>query len=304
MPKRIAAEHWAEVLGRDLCELLDSADRSLPVEVTPITTLHSSGNAPSSFLLRFADGTLLKGKRLPSTSAANDLTSLLRLLDCQQFPDVIGQNASAVLFEWIEGDVLEGCMCEEQDLKEWGRFHAKLHSRAIPVELVESKWIEVSRVWQQLCADLRSLCEEGLLERREKERALNLSRKQIPEVLEFGTIHGDLCPENIVVSRSGRVFVVDNETVRIGVPEFDLARTWYRWPMSRSEREAYMAGYSEVRRRVDFEDCSLFWSIRVLAEASLFRWSRRTKRADLPLTLLRSILNRNEDLLHTDRSCC
>jgi thiamine kinase-like enzyme len=54
-----------------------------------------------------------------------------------------------------------------------------------------------------------------------------LLRVHAPEELAIGFIHKDLCAENRVRDESGRVVVVENESLRVGPHAYDLARTWY-----------------------------------------------------------------------------
>jgi aminoglycoside phosphotransferase (APT) family kinase protein len=60
-----------------------------------------------------------------------------------------------------------------------------------------------------------------------------------------GVVHRDLCPENIVRRPSGALCVIDLESAAIGAGAYDLARTWYRWPMAPEHRAALFTAYTD-----------------------------------------------------------
>jgi thiamine kinase-like enzyme len=60
-----------------------------------------------------------------------------------------------------------------------------------------------------------------------------------------GVIHRDLCPENMVRQPSGALCVIDVESAGIGARAYDLARTWYRWPMTPEHRAALFTAYAD-----------------------------------------------------------
>src|SRR4030095_9232601 len=67
-----------------------------------------------------------------------------------------------------------------------------------------------------------------------------------PRIAPAGIIHTDLCAENLVVDPAGIVRAVDNEALRTGPTGFDLARFWYRWPMSASAWDTYVSAYARL----------------------------------------------------------
>jgi aminoglycoside phosphotransferase (APT) family kinase protein len=82
--------------------------------------------------------------------------------------------------------------------------------------------------------------------------------------------HGDFCAENLV-RRPGGPAIVDNGSVGIQAVDFDLARTWYRWPMRASQRRAFDAGYRTAYATGQSTAAFPFWALLVLTEATLFR---------------------------------
>jgi aminoglycoside phosphotransferase (APT) family kinase protein len=107
-----------------------------------------------------------------------------------------------------------------------------------------------------------------------------------------GLVHKDFCRENMVVSPDGVVRVVDNETLAVDCPDYDLTRTWYRWPMDPAQAVAYLAGYRRHRSTETLARHFPFWAVAVLSESALFRL-RRGLSAALPLGRLRELLDRH-----------
>jgi hypothetical protein len=85
--------------------------------------------------------------------------------------------------------------------------------------------------------------------------------------------------------------VIDVDTLAVDSPDYDLARTWYRWPMEAGQFSTYLEGYRRVGSTLDFEEYALYWRIAVLVESALFRLVRRTGRSEVPMRRLRELLN-------------
>jgi hypothetical protein len=84
--------------------------------------------------------------------------------------------------------------------------------------------------------------------------------------------------------------IADNETIGIGPYEFDLARTWYLWPMKPADRAAYWDGYSRHRDPIDFVSSFLFWIMDAMVRSALFRLRCKSPTVAVPLRKLRLIL--------------
>ena len=91
---------------------------------------------------------------------------------------------------------------------------------------------------------------------------------ETPEECEIGVVHRDLCPENLVRGREGRLFCVDNGSLSIGAIAEDLCRVWYRWPMKSDERQAFAEGYSAFGDPTAFCQPSTFWMVAVVDQLS------------------------------------
>jgi Ser/Thr protein kinase RdoA (MazF antagonist) len=85
-----------------------------------------------------------------------------------------------------------------------------------------------------------------MLERTYGKHVTLLLRKGLPERARWGFIHYDLCAENLVRRPDGIVVAIDNETLRRGFSEFDVARTWSRWPLTPSSHVLFERSYRRL----------------------------------------------------------
>lgn len=290
--KVILESRTENAIGAELQTLVHHAVGAELVSCIPITTLPTADGLRSSFRLEFSDGLLLKGKYVQSSEIAGRIEGLLGFLSMECLPKLLGRLGKALLFEWIEGRALDldsrslGIFCK------WGRFQASLHSLPLPSMFLASPRNSVQEWIAWIEANLEYLKWHEMLGSSERKSLRDLVLDQAPAFVENRLIHGDLCGENIVVGACGRSFLVDNETLRVDSPEFDLARSWYRWPMTPSESKAYIAGYSELRSPGGFREHSTFWKIAALSGAAAFRIRTKAPGLERPLSFLR-------DLVHT-----
>ena len=69
----------------------------------------------------------------------------------------------------------------------------------------------------------------------------------------------------MVVKSGGAIVLVDNEHLRVGALDYDLARCWCRWNISRQQRDAFCRGYGQHRKLDRFAAYQIFWFISVLS---------------------------------------
>ena len=108
----------------------------------------------------------------------------------------------------------------------------------------------------------------------------------------MGVVHGDICPENMVIDGHDNLRVIDNDSIAQRAREFDLARLWYRWPMTIDQREAFDDGYGLSDVLACYREHFLHWAIVVLVGAADFRSRYELSDASVPLRRLREILVR------------
>ena len=121
----------------------------------------------------------------------------------------------------------------------------------------------------QLPARIGTLVRGKLLRSSEAARLRQLLAGAAPARFTFGLTHGDIRPANVLVRPWGDCCLVDNEPA-VNAYEYDLGRTWYRWPMRPEERAAYYEGYRQHRSTKEFGRHFVYWAVRVLVESAEF----------------------------------
>jgi hypothetical protein len=74
-----------------------------------------------------------------------------------------------------------------------------------------------------------------------------------------------------------------------GPTGFDLARVWYRWPMSESDWRTFLAAYARLSDPEPALAHFTYWKIAAVLKSARIRVTQRTQHADLPLLRLASL---------------
>jgi Ser/Thr protein kinase RdoA (MazF antagonist) len=277
----------AAVLPADLLTVVQALGAPLS-EVTPVTALPARGVDRACFRLTFVDGRVLKGRQVETLEQADRLQNLIERLDRRHFPAVLERHGRAFLTEWIEGTPLHHLAWTPRILEACGGVHAALHRVAVEAR---PQWRSRRDPWEtRMAAALRLLVDAALLDAGMAGLAEALASRFAPRAVEVGMCHGDLCAENIVVDRDGRVVVVDNDNLAVDAWGYDIARTWYRWPMTEAERRQYMAGYGRADHLAAVDAHFIHWVVVVLVEAAAYRVRVGVDGADRALGALEMVL--------------
>jgi hypothetical protein len=274
-------------LGEDLWALVQQVGVPL-VAARLVTTLPTPKSDRACFRLRFADGRVLKGRRAETIGDADRIETLSRLLDGRFFPAVRVRRGRALLTEWIDGTRLRPAHCAVDVIRFVGRLHASIHRTPAPDAVVWRRSPAERRT--RLAERLGELVRAGALDGAEAAFAHRLADDHAPTTVTTGLCHGDLCAENIVEDPSGRLVVVDNDSIRIDAYGYDLARTWHRWPMSARQHAVYAEGYGDSAPWRSFRDHFVHWAILVLVDAAAFRLRVGVPGVRRPVARLRGLL--------------
>ena len=286
---------YRSLLGNDLWALVETLGSPL-VSVSAVTTLSPLCAGSASFRLQLGDGRIMKGRRLKTGETAQKIEYLSQFLDTRLFPRVLARCGEALLTEWIDGQPLTSSQSSPDIMRRCGALHGMLHTRPLPGEL-SKKCQRVARDWQaKLERSIRDLVRQDALTNQEGERLLDLAATRAPGDIAVGITHKDFCAENILIGAHGDVVVIDNETLSIDAFDYDLGRTWYRWPMTPFQREAYYDGYNQYRNSTGFRTHFAYWLIAVLVRSALFYLEAGTREAWGPLPHLRRLLERDVQL--------
>jgi Ser/Thr protein kinase RdoA (MazF antagonist) len=273
----------APPLGRDLSALVRA--RPVPLAACTRISLHGAGRGRrDTFRLDFADGTTLKGRCLPSAADTRRVAAIVKRLDPTRFPAVIARRGRALLEAWVPGDALDRLPVGAPHLRWAGETLGRLHRLPLSRRPNAARWLKGRRA--AVARDLRALVRSGALHADDARRLRETALAAAPAGAELTVVHRDLCPENIVVDRHGRLHAVDNAGARIGAADEDLARTCYRWPLGPAQRALFLDAYRPFRDPGPFLAHLPFWMIAALAHAAWVRRSRRYAHADLPLARL------------------
>jgi hypothetical protein len=277
-----------QIVGDDLHAVVEAQGLSV-VSVSPISPLGSSSSTRAAFRLDLADGSSVKGRRFESALAADRAHRLGRCLPSESFPRILAQHGRALLTEWVEGERLSARPITSEHLHRMGELLSAVHEIVLPEEIPAPGY--PGPYWRQaLGAKVERLCAAGELEPLAGAQAMELAVAHAPERVGVSLVHADLCPENVAVDAQGNLHVVDNDSLALHAPAYDLARTWYRWPMTNAERQAFEEGYNLSGALRAYHHHFVHWAVVVLIGALEFRFRRQLPGASEPLRRLREIL--------------
>lgn len=272
-------------LGADLRSLVRGVSAEL-VGVTPLTGNGYPGYRPKAFRLTFADGRVLKGRRVATAQQAEIVESVSHALADRGVPRVVARSGAAFLSDWIDGEPLRSGHVDAAVLRRCGVLHGWTHSHPLPAP---SRQFDSGRYVRRRLDLILQLAE---LDQDLAHAAAGIAAVHAPADFAWGFGFGDFCAENIVLRPSGDVCLVDTESLAILPCDYDLARSWYRWPMQRAERESYVEGYRAHRQPTGFDTHFPYWAITATADGALYR-SRigGPAAATVPLQRLRALVD-------------
>jgi Phosphotransferase enzyme family len=257
------------------------------VAATQLSGTGYPGYRPRACRIDAADGRVLKGRLFASAAGAERAEYVARHLGPHAVPAPLMRSGAALLTEWVEGPPPTTAPAM---LRQCGGLQAAVHTQSVADDCPHRPRTTMERRWALLEQRTGELVDSSALDAGEARAALELARRCAPSTCTIGFILGDFCAENAVVSQSGEVLFIDNDTLSIDAREYDLARTWYRWPMNAAERAAYLEGY-RARCSVDLFDAHfLYWAITVLIGGAHFRRRLHVDGAAEPLRRLRALL--------------
>lgn len=277
-----------ERLGEDL-EALVREHKPPVLSVSRISTLWSPTWDRAAFRLKLANGASCKGRRFESSEAADRVAALGRHLPDGSFARVLAQRGVAQISEWVEGVILSTCPINHDLLYRAGRIIGRMHAVDLPSEIPGGVAPHAGEP-DVLAARAELLCRAGELTSAEGQSALDLAAAHAPASVPVGLVHGDFCPENIVVDTDGSLRVIDTDSIAVRPWEYDLARAWYRWPMTTEERAAFEEGYARKDVLASYRGHFLHWAVLVLINAAQFRLRHRLPDVSVPLERLRAVL--------------
>jgi len=279
-------ETTATVLDPDLSALIGMVGSRL-VDASVITTLPSPRENRATFRLRFADGRILKGRRLARAEEAVRVAALRPRLATASLTEVVAVRGAALLEEWRDGVPMADRPVDSALLRRCGEILGAIHRAPISETERDQARHYTAEALASADRHVGELIEVGALVHDEGRGLARLLRAYAPRRPEIGIVHRDFCAENVVIDGTDRPWVIDNTGLAIGALDEDLGRSSWRWPMTAPERAAFYTGYRRFRDPLGFLAHAPFWRIVASLRSAAFRHRAQTARPGEALEQLR-----------------
>jgi hypothetical protein len=261
------------LLGEDVVAAL-AALGAEATSATRVTGLPSPIVDRATFRVALGDGRVVKARRLSRAAKAARFTRLVNAVADPRLPAILVVAGRVVVEEWIDGASLVDLPLDAARLARAGDLLGSLHARASLGEPRRHGFHPTRRLVKRTKRHLAQLAAAGLLARADAAALVDGLRSFAPAEAIVGLTHNDFCAANLVEDARGRLLVVDNEGLRIGFLDFDLARTWYRWPMPGEAWAAFLGRYATWRDPAPALARAPFWRIAVVAKSVHLRMIR------------------------------
>ena len=285
MDSRLRAPVAPENLGEDFAEIVSRVGSQLR-EVVPLTRLAFREERSGCYQLRFADGRVFKYRGMVSAHRAKTVEHLISRIGSPRIPRVLDRCGTGLLIEFVDGQPASRPVQTQKLLAETAALQGRIHRTDVADLLSGPPPLKMADVIEKLDQRIQRLVTLQAITEGEAEKLTELAMSEVPQASEIGVVHYDYCAENLLVCEANGFYIIDNESIQIGALDHDLARTWYRWPMSPAERAVYWESYRRLRDPGSFSAFFLFWAITVLVSSALFRLEGRTDRAAVPIRKL------------------
>ncbi len=236
-----------------------------------VLSRHGAGRA---FRLDLRDGRTLKARVFTSPRWAADVERLLAAPGARACPRSIERHGNVLISEFVPGVPLDERLAAatRSEGRRWAREAGRLmagihHGRPPRGRATAPAWYQ-----RHLISRIRTLVRVGLLTREEGGRLIALGG---PARARSGLTHGDVCPENLVLTPAGSLVAIDEERLALRPFAYDLARSVNRWPLDTTLERAFLQGYSEGGGDASgYRRWRTFWVATALATSAGYRLKR------------------------------
>ncbi|MFC1680614.1 hypothetical protein ACFL1S_02320 [Pseudomonadota bacterium] len=297
------------IVDGDLTELIGALGLKV-VEVKVVSPFVSQSNPRAVYKIRLENGEFFKARIFSNPQSAERVHKLSSYLADLNISRSIGLLGKAVLFDWVDGfHVPLECM-DRKILTASGVLFAQIHAPRIHpefagkygyrgMEILSAVRIKKSKdvLTKNRIKEIRSL---GLLTPPEADVLTDLLLDLRLDDHEVSIIATDFCPENLVVTKFGEVYLIDTEGLVVHSLGFDFARLLYRWPMTQSQRRIFMEGYASLSGRKPPPVDLRYWLLTILVESVMYRHAHPYLDEERPLELLRCCASLGREFLNCD----
>ena len=245
----------------------------------PVVRQHSLSRlgAARAFRLDLRDGGTVKGRIFPTARWAARIERFLSLPRAEGLPSPLCRLDRFMVLEFVEGTPLDEWLPRQRRDREAGAARAaglwlaQLHRGSPPADRAPAP----SRYGQRLRALLRRMRSASLLG---ADVVAALGSLTAPASAASAVTHGDICPENLILTPAGPLRPIDEERLAVRPLAYDLARTINRWPLSARLEAAFLEGYvSGGGRPAAFLKHRTFWIAAALATSAEYRWQQPSR---------------------------
>jgi Ser/Thr protein kinase RdoA (MazF antagonist) len=238
-----------------------------------------------AYRVELEDGRTVKARHFGNEAAARRVLELHRGLEAA-FARPLARDGPVLLEEWIDGVPLSDREAEAR-AGEAGALLGRLHATPLGAEVPPTANTGGWRAGAE--ADLALLGDAGMLAAGEVAALRAELHGRDPGVARAVLIHRDFCAENMLLDHHGRLRIIDNEQLDIAPADYDLGRTFHRWPMADAAWARFLRAYCGA---APSEPAALgFWRIVASLETTRVFLQRLPVRLDASLALLRRFAN-------------
>ncbi len=253
-------ENIDQILGDDLVAALRELGGDIE-SAEEITRLRSPDTARASFRLSMKDGRTLKGRRFRSAEHRKSVTDLMPLLRGLPMSRLIAARGAATIEDWIVGAPLQAALMNEDNIRYVATVMGRLHALNGFQHGSLAKAHDTAWYLERLKKQLEWLVRQDGMDLKIGTQLFNAALNNKPLKLEVGLIHTDIHPRNMIMAEGGEIWIVDNEGLRLGAVDYDIARSWRQWPMSPRQRDVFSSAYGQLRAMDAFLEHQEFWAI-------------------------------------------
>jgi len=248
-----------------------------------------SGSA-AAFKIDLSDGRAVKLRVFSRDADAADIWRFLQQVRHGALPRPLLLSGRVLVVEYVAGKTVGLKSRNTSIVRRAAALMARLHATPLPPRDRAHPTLLPPDSLKRVTA---SLVRRRLIDRAS---ARTLSALPLPRWAPLALTHGDLCPENLVMTAAGKLRAIDEERLAVRPAAFDLARTITRWPLSPTLERAFLAGYArEGGRTDDFVAHRSLWLATALGVSARYRMQKRLPGVRRIAAALKAISRRAAD---------
>ncbi|MEM1111215.1 MAG: aminoglycoside phosphotransferase family protein [Pseudomonadota bacterium] len=239
--------------------------------VDELTSIRSERQLRASFKLTFTSGLILKGRSFRTAERCRMATLLLPYLEGLPVNAVIDSLGGSWLETWIAGLGLTPADTTVELCRWAGDLLGRIHTLPVFEHKSGLPPTSVDDMLNKLNSNLALLGSCAALSQTVVDRLRALAVSERPLQASLGLTHTDFTVENFVKDEGGNLHVIDNEHLSLGPLDYDVVRTLSRWPMTSTQRLAFLEGYDCHRDAGESQRNAVFWAVIGLAQSARVR---------------------------------